>query len=517
MIASAVVVGTHGVVVQIDARRATAGPQSDAGLGANLPRVLSAVTESGYVGPARGEKVITSLLPTQLRASSVHDLPLALAYLATSGQLEGIQWRGSTWEGTSRYAAFGVLAVGGQIAAVRGALPIARALIRAGFSVLVPRENLQEAALAGGRCIPVRTLCEAAAILEGNIHRRPPRYRLTYHPERAALRIGPDLADVSGQEGAKRALEIAAAGRHFLLMLGPPGEGKSMLARRLPGIMPPLTAEQVVDLTEAASARGELDGAPLVSQRPFVEVAAHVTTAGLIGGGSGASVTIGDVTRANHGVLYVDELPELRPQVIGSLRTVADTRRAIIGRAAFRVELPADFQLLASANECRCGWTVAGDVEQCRCATTPAGRRTAGRKYLARVGEALMNRLDLRCVVELLDEDQIMDGGGGESSADVASRVAEAVERQRHRYAGEGWRFNAELPAARHKREWFANGGRRRLRALLRSLGPLEGNPRRADKIRRVALTVADLAGRPRATAEDVDIAAEYVNPLQGR
>ncbi len=431
-------------------------------------RVRSALANCGFEFPLR--RIVANLAPASLRkAGPGLDLAIATALLTASGQLE--------WEALSRTAIVGELALDGSVRAVTGALAIAEAARRLDAeSIVVPAENGPEAALATGvEVIPIESLGQLPALAAGDWAPSP--------PEPLPLRLdaghdGPDLEDLRGQRHLRHALEVAAAGGHSLMMIGPPGAGKSMAASRLPSILPRLEPEEALEVARIASACGRLRG-QTPAGRPFRSPHHTVSPAGLVGGGNPPSP--GEATLAHRGVLFLDELCEFRRDALEALRAPLEMGSVSIARAGAWQQLPCRFMLVAAANPCPCG---RGESDsECSCAPLAVSR------YQGRLSGALADRIDILAAIRQPSADEI-GAGPGESSASVRERVAAARERQGARL-GPG-RCNAEMTPA-EARECKLGDGAAALLSDSYARRRLSG--RAHDRVLRLARTVADLDG----------------------
>jgi magnesium chelatase family protein len=464
----------------------------DAALGEARDRVRAAFASSGFAFPDR--RVTVNLSPAYLHKSgSGFDLAIAVAVLAASDQISP--------DAIAGVVHLGELGLDGKTRPVRGILPAVAAAVRAGSDrVVVPAASAAEAALVvGARVVAVESLDELAWLLGAAID-RPPLDRCA--PDRpptvsAEEVLYPDLADVVGQDQARYALEIAAAGGHHLLMTGPPGTGKTMLASRLPGIMPALDESEAVEVTAVHSVAGTFNpDHGLITTPPFQDPHHTATPAAIIGGGSGMPRP-GAVSLAHRGVLFLDEAPEFASAVLQTLRQPLERGEVVIHRASGAARFPARFHLVMAANPCPCGrgW---GRGDQCTC--TPLARR----RYFGKLSGPLMDRVDM--VVGVDPVGSVPAGAArAESSADVAARVARARGAQKARFAEQGWTSNAEVPGT-----WLRDrlgAGSAILDALNSALDLGVLSLRGVDRVLRVAWTIADLDGRDAPGPDDVDVA----------
>lgn len=454
-------------------------------------RVRAGMANSGFDFPLR--RITVNLAPADVRKEGpAFDLPIALSLLAASEQMRSAL--------LGSFSAIGELSLDGSVRRVNGALSQAEGARRAGHQgILVPEANAPEAALVGGvQVIPVESLRDAVQFLTGEKAISPARYDpkgLTS----AGLYTHPDLEDVRGQSHARRALEVCAAGGHNLLMIGPPGSGKTMLARRLPSVLPPLESAESIEVTRVYSVAGLLNGHSVITSRPFRAPHHTISHAGLAGGG--ATPRPGEVSLAHLGVLFLDEFPEFSRAALETLRQPLEDGSVTISRALHSATFPASFMLVAAMNPCPCGHL--GDpYSQCTC---PPHSVTA---YRSRLSGPLLDRIDVVVQVPALTRRELLSTQAAEASAPVAVRVAEARRRQQRRFRQEAVYCNAQMNERLTRCSCRLQPAAAQL--LESALDRLGLSARAHQRIMKVALTIADLDSRDEITAAHLAEAISY-------
>ena len=451
-------------------------------------RVRAAIKNNGYRFPV--SRMTVNLAPAdKKKAGTLYDLPMFIGILAANGDID---------EPGDDCAFIGELSLSGELRPVYGALPMAIAAARCGVKKLfVPADNAAEAAFADGISVyPVKNVDELLRLMRGEVNIEPAAAPALD----TLIEHMPDFSEVKGQENVKRALEIAAAGGHNILIVGPPGAGKSMMAKRLPGILPDMSRGEMIQSTEIYSVAGLTSREhPIVSMRPFRAPHHTVSAAGLSGGGT--SPRPGEISLAHNGVLFLDELPEFRSDVLEVLRQPLEDGEVAVSRVAGTVTYPSRFMLVGAMNPCKCGW-YGHPSGRCRCTERDV------RRYHSKISGPLLDRIDLIVEVPALDYEELSRRSSAERSADIKKRVNAAREIQRRRFGGDGTMCNAHI-GSREMSEICALDaeGEALMHAAFDSM---RLSARSYDRILRVARTIADLDGQKNISAEHIAEAIQY-------
>lgn len=472
---------------------------ADAAVKESLLRTVTAMETLGFRVP--GKKIVINLAPADLRKNgSGYDLPIAIGIMSSSGKY--------CFEHAEEYLMMGELGLDGSVRPIEGALPYVELAANSGMrGVILPAESAIEAAeITEVPVYGISGLKDALSILQGEDCERLLARQIA-DAAAPAQRTAPgennvvDFSDIIGQEAAKRGVEIAAAGGHNIIMIGAPGSGKSSLAKAMAGIMPPMSREESLETSRIYSVAGLRRGCSgLVRQRPFRSPHYSASMAAIIGGGAGDNIVPGEVTLADNGVLFLDEMPQMPKSVLESLRGPIEDRKVTISRLKSKVEFPASFTLVAAANPCPCGYY--GEGDRCRC--TPSQRSA----YLAKLSGPIMDRIDIQVWMHPVPTEAVIRRAKAEGSREVARRVSAARRRQAERFEGEGICTNAEMSNRQTERHCpLDEECRHTLERIMENTGM---SLRAWFRIIKVARTIADLEGEERIRPGHILEAAGY-------
>lgn len=496
---SGAVAGVCARAVEIEVCASNGAPQfaivglPDTAVKEAKDRVSTAIANSGFARPEMN--ITVNLAPADVRKEGpIYDLPIAVSLLAAADKVQ--------CPDLADWGMVGELALSGEVRRVRGVLPIVLEMRRIGRKgVLVPVENADEAAVVNGISVyPVRTLREALKFLQGDITLMP-KFTDLSRLVMAGRDTGDDFADVKGQDFAKKAIEVAVAGGHNLMMIGAPGCGKSMLAKRIPSILPPLSIEEALEVTRIHSVAGVLKpGEPLVVHRPFRSPHHTASAAGLLGGGTHPQP--GEVSLAHRGVLFLDEMPEFNRNSLEVLRQPLEDGHVAISRVAGTCDYPSRFMLVAAMNPCPCGY-FGDERHQCRCS------RAKRMEYRNRVSGPLLDRIDIQIEVTPVSYAELAELPTGEPSAAIRARVIRARTIQRERFADDPEVFcNADMRPRDIAR--YCKLDRNAQLTLRSRLEQLDLSARAYNRVLKVARTIADLEGHDAVTDDDINTAAGW-------
>ncbi len=440
-------------------------------------RIVSALQTNNFRFP--GKRIIINMAPADIRKEgSAYDLPLAIGILAASEQINN--------DMLADYVIMGELSLDGSIHPIKGALPIAIQARQEGYKgLIVPKHNVREAAVVNNLDVyGVENIMQVINFLNGNGQIEPTVINTREEFYATLVQTDFDFADVKGQESVKRALEVAAAGGHNLVMIGPPGAGKTMLAKRIPTILPPLTLHEALETTKIHSVAGKIDkDTSLINRRPFRSPHHTISDVALVGGGQYPQP--GEISLAHNGVLFLDELPEFKRTVLEVMRQPLEDRMITISRAKFSIEYPASFMLVASMNPCPCGFYNHPDKE---CVCSPGIRQ----RYLNKISGPLLDRIDIHLEVVPVPFEKLSDMKPGESSADIRERVINARKIQENRFEGiKGTHCNAQMNSKMLRK--YAQPDEAGMKLLKNAMEKMRLSARAYDRILKVSRTIADL------------------------
>lgn len=480
---SSTVVGIDGIIITVEVD-ASAGCQTtivglpDNAVKESHQRIRAAFYNTQIVPPTRS--IVVNLAPADIRKEGSHyDLPIAIGILGASGKISS--------EAIPKYVILGELSLDGSVMPIKGALPIAIAALKGKFEgVILPKENAMEAAVVQGiKVYGVDNITQVVAIIEGEDAIEPTELNTRDEYFAAYDKFDIDFFDVKGQREAKRAMEVAAAGGHNLILVGPPGSGKSMLAKRLPTIMPPMTLHEALEATKIHSVAGKIGSmGGLLSHRPFRAPHHTVSDVALVGGGG--SPKPGEISLAHNGVLFLDEMPEFSRHALEVMRQPLEERVIEISRANYSVRYPASFMLVGAMNPCPCGYRT-HPTKECTCGAAAVTR------YVSKISGPLLDRIDIHVEILPVDVASMTSRREGETSAEVRARVVAARERQIRRFEGSAIHCNAMMSPS--MLEEYCGMDDATVTLLRTAMSKLGLSARAYDRIVRVSRTIADLAG----------------------